>query len=75
MIADNFMWFPGSPVEIKGETEDLVFRDLKAFEVQSFRFAMSLGEDFRSSHSMTTKKKKKTTRRHEEGEGRQEEER
>ncbi len=50
------MWFPGSPVEIKGETEDLVFRDLKAFEVQSFRVAMSLGEDFRSSRGYDEEK-------------------
>ena len=44
MTADNFMWFPDCPVEVKGETEDLVFRDLKAFEVQSFRIAMSMGD-------------------------------
>ena len=44
MIADNFMWFPDCPVDIQGETEDRLFRGLKAFEVQSFHFSMSMGD-------------------------------
>src|SRR5215470_18943895 len=41
MAFDAFMWLEGGAPEVKGETQDKVYKEKKAWEIYSFSFGAS----------------------------------